>query len=466
MNTEGTASSETRKILPPRGSSLITSLRYIGRTILFYIILLFNTIFSLIGVGKEKHGEMPISMPNSSARDNIDSSDNFNTPNSDVKDVRRNSIPDSQAPSSLTNTLQEEPNGNKHTVLVLDETKALAEAVANDALSDVLASSASSTDLPEPAGDETKNTLVIKNLPFKFKQSDLDVLLNTYTAKPKNVRLMRDNAGRFTGIAFIRCPSKEEAGRLIQSMNNLDIGGRNIQVEFKKKKTKKKLGESSDSDFSNCSSLRSSAEYLNYNPEEVNEPPREFLGARRMSLRTSAEYAREQVSSIGREHLQTNLPNFPEPLKSNLAPAPQNLQRRRPSFTPQTSMEAAFNQSYFQQQPFSIPQQAQRTPPRKPAEGLRKSTEEIPALYTFLPNTSGHNGMVGFPPERRRSIATPEELSGFRNNQPARSGYVRPFTLTTAANQGPTIQPIRQPIGPDGRTNGFSEEYRKSRTVC
>ena len=51
-------------------------------------------------------GEMPISMPNSSVRDEINSSDNFNTPNSDVKDVRRNSIPDSQAPSSLTNTLK------------------------------------------------------------------------------------------------------------------------------------------------------------------------------------------------------------------------------------------------------------------------------------------------------------------------------------------------------------------------
>lgn len=56
MNTEETAPSETRKILPPRGSSLITSLRYIGRAILFYITLLFNTIFSLIGVGKDKHG--------------------------------------------------------------------------------------------------------------------------------------------------------------------------------------------------------------------------------------------------------------------------------------------------------------------------------------------------------------------------------------------------------------------------
>lgn len=408
-------------------------------------------------------GEIPISMKNSSERDEINA-DNFNssTPNSDDKDVRRNSIPDSQAPSSLTNTLQEEHNGNRHTVLVLDETKVLAEAVANDALSDVLGSLTGTSELPEPAGDETKNTLVIKNLPFKFKQTDLDVLLNTHSAKPKNVRLMRDNAGRFTGIAFIRCPSKEEAGRLIQAMNNLDIGGRNIQVEFKKKKTKKKLSESSDSDISNCSSLRSSAEYLNFNPEEaMMEPPREFLGARRMSLRSSAEYAREV---IGREHLQSNLTNFqPEPLRSSLTPAPQSLQRRRPSFTPQTTMEAAFSQSYFQQQPFSIPQQAQRTPPRK-IESLRKSTEEVPPLYTFMPPTTG-SGMMGYAPERRRSIATPEELSGFRN-QPTRTGYIRPFTLTSAVNQGPSIQPIRQPIGPDGKTNGFSEEYRRSRTVC
>jgi hypothetical protein len=178
-----------------------------------------------------------------------------------------------------------------------------------------------------------------------------------------------------------------------------------------------------------------------------------------MSLRTSAEYAREV---IGRDHLQPNLPSFPtEPLKSSMAPAPNNLQRRRPSFTPQTTMEASFSQSYFQQQPFSIPQQAQRTPPRK--NELRKSTEDVPALYTYVP--PAQSGMIGFPPERRRSIATPEELSSFRN-QAQRTGYVRPFTLTSAATQGPNIQPIRQPIGPDGKTNGFSAEYRKSRTVC
>jgi RNA recognition motif-containing protein len=119
--------------------------------------------------------------------------------------------------------------------------------------------------LPEPAADETKNTLVIKNLPFKFSKQELDDLLMKYDAKSKNVRMMKDGQGRFTGIVFIRCPSKDEAAKLIISMNTLEIGGRNIQVEFKKKKKKKATANStevlsSDSEMSAPPSLRSTGE--------------------------------------------------------------------------------------------------------------------------------------------------------------------------------------------------------------
>jgi len=110
----------------------------------------------------------------------------------------------------------------------------------------------------EPKEDQSKNTLVIKNLPFKFKPADLDSLLNEHHAKPKNVRLLRDETGRFSGMAFIRCPSKEEAQHLISSMNGLDIGGRNIQVEFK---LKKKKGKGNRLDLS-CDSLSSSSDEL------------------------------------------------------------------------------------------------------------------------------------------------------------------------------------------------------------
>jgi len=123
----------------------------------------------------------------------------------------------------------------------------------------------------EPSGDQSKNTLVIKNLPFKYKPSDLDKLLSDHHAKPKNVRLLRDESGRFSGMAFIRCPSKDEAQRLITNMNGLDIGGRSIQVEFKLKKKKKgKLDASTDS-------LNSSSDELPVNRLRISSETNEAM---------------------------------------------------------------------------------------------------------------------------------------------------------------------------------------------
>jgi len=133
---------------------------------------------------------------------------------------------------------------SEHTVVELPSTQA-APAVA--------AASEDKAVFVEPSGDQSKNTLVIKNLPFKFKPVDLEKLLSDNHTKPKNVRLLRDESGRFSGMAFIRCPSKDEAQRLISSMNGMDIGGRTIQVEFKLKK-KKGSGSCDSLSSSSCSS--------------------------------------------------------------------------------------------------------------------------------------------------------------------------------------------------------------------
>jgi len=123
----------------------------------------------------------------------------------------------------------------------------------------------------EPTVEQSKNTLVIKNLPFKFKPVDLDKLLTDNNAKPKNVRLLRDDAGRFSGMAFIRCSTKEEAQRLISNVNGLDIGGRTIQVEFKlKKKSKSKLDSSFDSLSSSSDELPGNR--LRISSDTNNEP--------------------------------------------------------------------------------------------------------------------------------------------------------------------------------------------------
>jgi len=177
----------------------------------------------------------------------------------------------------------------------------------------------------EPSGDQSKNTLVIKNLPFKFKPTDLDKLLSDNNAKPKNVRLLRDESGRFSGMAFIRCPSKEEAQRLINNMNGLDIGGRNIQVEFKLKKKKKGKLDAS------CDSLNSSSDELPVNRLRLSSENNEALKEIPSTLpqpqaQPIVQPATEKVAptltrgnklSVSAEHLM-NEGNQSQPLKKAL----------------------------------------------------------------------------------------------------------------------------------------------------
>jgi len=241
-----------------------------------------------------------------------------------------------------------------------------------------LSKSASSV---EPTNDQSKNTLVIKNLPFKFKLNDLEKLLIEHQAKPKNVRLLRDDAGKFTGMAFIRCASKDDAQRLITSMHGLDIGGRNIQVEFKTKKQKKKnkLGQSTDS-------LNSSSDEL----PSVNR------------LRLSSEGIADRLPST------VTVASVPAPPQlQKVVPAPPQIQPQKTNFNKlSVSAEHSFEDKYSKQpQPL---------------------------------------------PFRRKSLAV--EPTSYLHSR-----------VHIAPSNGPNIRPIRQPVGPDGKTNGFSEEYRRAR---
>jgi RNA recognition motif-containing protein len=247
------------------------------------------------------------------------------------------------------------------------------------ATSNILVVSASEI---EPSLDQSKNTLVIKNLPFKFKPIDLDKLLSDHQTHPKNVRLLRDNEGRFTGMAFIRCPSKEEAQRLIKSMNGLEIGGRNIQVEFKlKKKKKSKLTMSTES----VSSLNSSSDGLPVASE----------------LHMSGE---DQKSTSHGTH-DVMMQNSAPITSTGIAPVP--LRRgRKLAASAENSFGGNGRDDKF----------------KNPPQIRRKSTSVIESVYAYS-------------------------------------------ALSKAAPFGTSIRPVRQPTGPDGKTNGFYDEYRQSRTM-
>lgn len=246
------------------------------------------------------------------------------------------------------------------------------------ATSNILVVSASEI---EPSLDQSKNTLVIKNLPFKFKPTDLDKLLSDHQTHPKNVRLLRDNEGRFTGMAFIRCPSKEEAQRLIKNMNGLEIGGRNIQVEFKlKKKKKNKLTMSTES----VSSLNSSSDELPVTSK----------------LHMSGEDQRNSSHGTPDVMMQNSAPTT-----TGIAPVP--LRRgRKLAASAENSFGGNGGDDRF----------------KNPPQIRRKSTSVIESVYTYS-------------------------------------------ALSKAAPFGTSIRPVRQPTGPDGKTNGFCDEYRQSRTM-
>jgi len=267
-----------------------------------------------------------------------------------------------------------------------------------------------SSELPEPAVDESKNTLVIKNLPFKFTKPELDQLLITYQAKAKNVRMLRDGSGRFTGIAFIRCPSKEEAGRLITAMNNLDIAGRGIQVEFKKKKKKTKKPEPGMAPSATSMqppmtvmpqqgypSMMVYPPVSQYQPYPMpQEAKRAFLTAsapvpRTSGLRTSGGFLVSSTSSVEDEEYLSHIPYN---------------QRRRMSLNSSTS--SVDDEDYM---------------PRS----LHASVDDVNHAY----------------PHSRLSLSSSGGVSNPK------------FAM-------PSVRPVRQPRGPD-QSNGFSGEYRKSR---
>jgi len=238
--------------------------------------------------------------------------------------------------------------------------------------------------ISEPSGDQSKNTLVIKNLPFKFKPADLDKLLSDNHTKPKNVRLLRDDSGRFSGMAFIRCPSKDEAQRLIASMNGMDIGGRAIQVEFKLKKKKKgKLDASCDS----CSSsdelpgsrLRISSDSTDSSAKPANETPVSVHQAPILVQSASAAPStRGNKLAVSAEH--------------TISEAPQNQPLKKAMFQPRRKSTSSTGEPFHHYINSAIPKLASSQETNRSAPGIR------PVRQPF-----GPDGTNGFSLEYRRS---------------------------------------------------------------
>lgn len=79
--------------------------------------------------------------------------------------------------------------------------------------------------------------LYVGNLPYDTSDQDLHALF-AGAGTVESVNLMRDMAtGRARGFAFVEMATDEEAQTAIDTLNNHDLGGRNLTVNEARPKT-------------------------------------------------------------------------------------------------------------------------------------------------------------------------------------------------------------------------------------
>ena len=79
--------------------------------------------------------------------------------------------------------------------------------------------------------------LYVGNLPYDTSDQDLQTLF-AGAGTVESVSVMRDMAtGRARGFAFVEMASDEDAQNAIGTLNNYDLGGRNLTVNEARPKT-------------------------------------------------------------------------------------------------------------------------------------------------------------------------------------------------------------------------------------
>jgi hypothetical protein len=81
----------------------------------------------------------------------------------------------------------------------------------------------------------TNSILVIKNLPYNMKEEKLLNILHAFDERPEDVSFHHDSNGTFRGMAFVKYSSVADAVFVYDHINSIDVGGRPLKVEYKRK---------------------------------------------------------------------------------------------------------------------------------------------------------------------------------------------------------------------------------------
>jgi len=92
---------------------------------------------------------------------------------------------------------------------------------------------------------EGSKDILIKNLPFTLNKDDFAVFLTSIRIRPKKFVMIRDDDGKFTGMIVIKFQQIEDAILSFGHFQGIQLGGRTMVAEFRKRssRNKKKTGK-------------------------------------------------------------------------------------------------------------------------------------------------------------------------------------------------------------------------------
>jgi len=331
-------------------------------------------------------------------------------------------------------------------------------------------------------------TLVLKNLPFQLKQEKLEEMLNTYSTKPLNVSYLYDGTGMFRGMAFVKYKEIEHATQVFEALNNLDISGRKVRVEYKR--VMKESENTQDADEKKIqdqlNSFRSNGQInelafpagSSYQKKQIRHIAEKlglghYTSGEFIVIKKSDSSAASSLSSSygSRSHHDSHHAGSYKSSGDHSSYKGSNDHHSKPDSYKESSSFGGRSGSVSSG---SVPKnsgQAQDIKGRRrgasDAKEMSRNSQhsyEANHMDKYMSQSPGININRGH--GNSFSASSPglggQYLKSPPNNIPMGSSptYRNSVLLMNRPNEG--IQPIRQPKGPDG-TTGFTDDYRAAR---
>jgi len=321
---------------------------------------------------------------------------------------------------------------------------------------------------------EYKNsTLVLKNLPFQLKLEKLEEILNSFPFKPLNVSYLYDEKGLFRGMAFVKFKEIEHGTKVFEMMNGMDINGRKVRIEYKRKVKEVEVPLDDDVDklsetlqnFTTgslteiafpCSSsfqrkhLHQLAENFGLGHYSTGDTESKLVLVKKKDKDDGNHSISGTSLGIGNPVTQG------QPIKSRrqvgFDPSKHHQHHQQPSSQQRHSYGHSLEQSEWYGSGGS---QSHSPEESKTMNGLVGSS---PTSGSRLSSSSGSKLSRSFGSDRNSVIKSPPSLMGTSPTYKKSAAI-----MNRNANEGVNVQLVRQPKGPDG-SKGFSSEYRKRRS--